>query len=66
MSLTALRQAALSSRRTYTMGEKLEAKRPDGDQDARKDSWGDRTRREADGSVAVEPHWWAMIELATD
>ena len=62
MSLTALRQAALSSRRTYTVGEKLEAKRPDGDKDAR----GDRTRREADGSVAVEPHWWAMIELATD
>jgi hypothetical protein len=62
MSFTALRHVALSSRRTYTVGEKFEAKRPDGEKDTR----ADRVRREADGSVAVEPHWLASIELATD
>ena len=61
MSLTALRQAALTSRRTYTVGEKIEAKRPDGGHDPR----GDRSRAEG-ASVPVEPHWWATIELATD
>jgi hypothetical protein len=65
MSFTALRHVAMSSRRTYTVGDKLEAKRPEGAIETRAAARAERTR-EADGSIAVEPHWLASIELATD
>ena len=67
MSLTALRQAALASRRTYTVGSTqltADSKRSDiaGVQDGR------ISERRPDGapSVSLEPHWQASIDIATD
>ena len=62
MSFTALRQAALASRRTYTVGSQLSAepKRTDSGQDSR------LSDRRPDSSIQLEPHWQASIESATD
>jgi hypothetical protein len=58
MSLTALRQAALASRR-FPVGAMLEIKRPGGDNDT-----SEKPRK--DLGVQPEPHWQASIEAATD
>lgn len=65
MSLTALRQAAFSARRTYTVGASAEIKRPDGGEASRKE----RPRKDTNiegVSIPLEPHWQASIDAATD
>jgi hypothetical protein len=59
MSLTALRQAALASRR-FPVGAVVEVKRPGGDND------GPSEKSRKDLVVQPEPHWQASIEAATD
>ena len=63
MSLTALRHAAFSARRTVTVGS--ESKRPDGS-----DAPGaERTRKDtaAEGvTIQLEQHWQKSIDAATD
>ncbi len=61
MSMTALRQAAFGARRLYTVGNGSEGKR------AEKGSSDAQTDRDArDNQVALEPHWQAAIDSATD
>jgi hypothetical protein len=64
MSLTALRQAAFSARRIYTVGGAAEGTRSEkGGSDAQ----AERARTEgARTQVALEPHWQAAIDSATD
>jgi hypothetical protein len=65
MSLTALRQAAFSARRTYTVGSSVEIKRPDGGDSSRSERG--RIDTDVDGvAVPLEPHWQASIDAATD
>jgi hypothetical protein len=66
MPLTALRHAAFSARRLYTVGGSNDAGGPDNDRglaDDRKERM-----RTSSGEVIVplEPHWQASIESATD
>jgi hypothetical protein len=65
MPLTALRHAAFSARRTYTVGSSVDGKRPDGSDGARSDRAHNDTSSE-DLSIALEPHWEASIDAATD
>ena len=63
MSLTAVRHAAFSARRTYTVGGTVDVKRPDSETSSAER----RTGESDDGAtVALEPHWQASIESATD
>jgi hypothetical protein len=63
MSLPALRQAAFSARRTFTVGS--DTKRPDGSdapgaERARKDTATEGV------SIQLEQHWQQSIDAATD
>ncbi len=64
MSLTALRQAAFSARRTFTVASS-DSKRPDGS-----DAPGsERTRKDTatEGvTIQLEQHWQQSIDAATD
>lgn len=63
MSLTALRQAAFSARRTFTVATS-DVKRPDGS-----DAGAERPRKDtaAEGvSIQLEQHWQKSIDAATD
>ena len=62
MSLTALRQAAFGARRIYTVAG--EGKRPE---KGGSETQADRSRSESNKTqVALEPHWQAAIDSATD
>jgi hypothetical protein len=62
MSLTALRQAAFSARRTFTVASS-EAKRPDGSDSPS----AERGRRDTSAEgVQLEQHWQESIDSATD
>ena len=68
MSLSALRQAAFSARRTYTVGSSAEIKRPDGGE-ASRHGRNERARKDTNiegVSIPLEPHWQASIDAATD
>jgi hypothetical protein len=63
MSPTALRQAAFGARRIYTVGSAADRKRTEkGGPDAQAELVRPDTRSEE----ALEPHWQAAIDSATD
>jgi hypothetical protein len=62
MSLTALRQAAFGARRLYTVAGDGKRSEKGGS-----DAQADRARSESSKTqVALEPHWQAAIDSATD
>jgi hypothetical protein len=64
MSFPALRQAAFGARRLYTVGAAAEGK---GTEKGGSETQADRSRLEgARTQVALEPHWQAAIDSATD
>jgi hypothetical protein len=64
MSLPALRQAAFGARRLYTVGAPADGKSTE---KRGSETQADRPRIEgARNQVALEPHWQAAIDSATD
>jgi hypothetical protein len=64
MSLSALRQAAFGARRLYTVGAAADGKSTE---KGGFETQTDRSRTEsARTQVALEPHWQAAIDSATD
>jgi hypothetical protein len=63
MSFPALRQAAFGARRLYTVGAIAEGK---GTEKSGSETQADRSRSDGARTVALEPHWQAAIDSATD